>query len=207
MVPRTIHATCFVRACTVVVVVMISAVPRSVLGQATPSSAPPALTPAQPPAAIGSPPAGVFLAALRTQNHIKYSSSERFQQAADGVEQFLKSNNVVLREDPLRGKFRIEGTMSRENEIHVAQDAGAAYVLQLVVDRPQTVWMALTIQCFDLQGTALWEERGSAAGQLTAAGHVQKAVKKLTLKLVPRLGSTCLPVSDSEKSPATQDKK
>jgi hypothetical protein len=155
---------------------------------------------------VPAPAAGVFLAALRTPNHIKYSNPEKFQEAVDGVEQFLKSNNVVLREDPVRGKFRLEGTMSRENEIRIAQDAGAAYVLQLVVDRPQTIWMRLTMQCFDLQGTKLWEEQGSATNQLTASGHVQKSVRKLTLKLVPKLGSACLPVSVADKSPTTQDK-
>jgi hypothetical protein len=185
---------------------MISAVPRSSFGQTARSPAPPTATQAQPTSTGPTTAAGVFLAVLRTQNHIKYSSSEKFQEAADAMEQFLKTNNVVLREDPVRGKFRVEGTMSRENEIRIAQDAGAAYVLQLVVDRPQTVWMALSMQCFDLQGTKLWEERGSAAGQLTASGHVQKAVRKLTLKLVPKLGSACLPVSASDKARAAQDK-
>ena len=150
--------------------------------------------------------AGVFLAALRTQNHIARSSSEKFAEAVDGVQEFLTSNNVLLREDPVRGKFRLEGMMSKENEIRIAEDAGATHLLQLVVDRPATVWMELTMQCFDLQGKLLWEERASASNQLTSSGHVQKAVKKLTSKLAPKLGSDCLPVSAAPKLNATQDK-
>ena len=140
-------------------------------------------------------PSGVFLAALRTQNHIARSSVDKFNEAVDGIEQFFTSNNVVLREDPVRGKFRLESTMSRENLIHVAEDADANLVLQLTVDRPATSWIELTIQCFDLQGKQLWEERAAGANQFSSSGHVQKAVKKLTSRLEPKLGTECLPQS------------
>ena len=150
-------------------------------------------------------PGGVFLAALRTQNHIGRSSSDKFNEAVDGVEQFLAFNKVVLREDPLRTKFRLEGTMSKENLIHVAEDAGASLVLQLTVDRPAMAWIELTMQCFDLQGKQLWEEHGSGANQFTSSGHVQKAVKKLTSRLATRLGTECLPQSESSKALSTQN--
>ncbi len=143
---------------------------------------------------------GVFFAALRTQNHIGRSDSNKFNEAVDGVEQFLTSNKVVLREDPVRTKFRLESTMSKENLIHVAEDAGASHVLQLTVDRPATSWIELTMQCFDLQGKQLWEERGSGANQFTSSGHVQKAVKKLTSRLAPKLGTECLPQSEGSKT-------
>jgi hypothetical protein len=148
---------------------------------------------------------GVFLAALRTQNHIARSSSDKFNEAVDGVEQFLTLNKVVLREDPLRTKFRLEGSMSKENLIHVAEDAGASLVLQLTVDRPAMAWIELTMQCFDLQGKQLWEEHGSGANQFTSSGHVQKAVKKLTSKLAPRLGTECLPQSEGSKTLSVQN--
>ena len=147
---------------------------------------------------------GVFFAALRTQNHIARSDSNKFNEAVDGIEQFLTSNKVVLREDPLRGKFRLESTMSKENLIHVAEDAGASYVLQLTVDRPATSWIELTMQCFDLQGKQLWEERGSGANQFSSSGHVQKAVKKLTSRLAPKLGSECLAQSEGAKAVEAQ---
>jgi len=146
-----------------------------------------------------------FFAALRTQNHIARSDSNKFNEAVDGVEQFLTSNKVVLREDPVRTKFRLESTMSKENLIHVAEDAGASYVLQLTVDRPVTSWIELTMQCFDLQGKQLWEERASGANQFTSSGHVQKAVKKLTSRLVPKLGTECLPQSEGAKAVAAQN--
>ncbi len=148
---------------------------------------------------------GVFFAALRTQNHIARSDSNKFNEAVDGVEQFLTSNKVVLREDPIRTKFRLESTMSKENLIHVAEDAGASNVLQLTVDRPATSWIELTIQCFDLQGKQLWEERASGANQFTSSGHVQKAVKKLTSRLAPKLGTDCLPQSEGAKAVAAQN--
>jgi len=150
-------------------------------------------------------PGGVFFAALRTQNHIARSDSNKFNEAVDSVEQFLTSNKVVLREDPVRTKFRLESTMSKENLIHVAEDAGASYVLQLTVDRPATSWIELTMQCFDLQGKQLWEERGSGANQFTSTGHVQKAVKKLTSRLAPKLGTECLPQSGGPKTVEVQN--
>jgi hypothetical protein len=150
------------------------------------------------------PSGGTFFAALRTQNHIARSDSNKFNEAVDGIEQFLTSNKVVLREDPLRGKFRLESTMSKENLIHVAEDAGATYVLQLTVDRPATSWIELTMQCFDLQGKQLWEERGSGANQFSSSGHVQKSVKKLTSRLAPKLGTECLPQSDGTKAVEAQ---
>ena len=150
------------------------------------------------------PSGGAFFAALRTQNHIARSDSNKFNEAVDGIEQFLTSNKVVLREDPLRGKFRLESTMSKENLIHVAEDAGASYVLQLTVDRPATSWIELTMQCFDLQGKQLWEERASGANQFSSSGHVQKAVKKLTSRLAPKLGSECLPQSEGAKAVEAQ---
>jgi hypothetical protein len=142
---------------------------------------------------------GTFFAALRTQNHIARSDSNKFNETVDGVEQFLTFNKVVLREDPVRTKFRLESTMSKENLIHVAEDAGASYVLQLTVDRPATSWIELTMQCFDLQGKQLWEERGSGANQFSSSGHVQKAVKKLTSRVAPKLGSDCLSQSEGTK--------
>lgn len=148
---------------------------------------------------------GVFFAALRTQNHISRSSTDKFNEAVDAVEQFLTDNKVVLREDPVRTKFRLESTMSKENLIHVAEDAGAGYVLQLTVDRPSMAWIDLTMQCFDLQGKQLWEERGSGANQFSSAGHVQKAVKKLTSRLAPKLGSDCLPQAGASSSTGIQN--
>ena len=150
-------------------------------------------------------PGGVFLAALRTQNHIARSDSNKFNEAVDGVEQFLTSNKVVLREDPVRTKFRLESTMSKEILVHVAEDAGARYVLQLTVDRPVTSWIELTMQCFDLQGKQLWEERGSGANQFTSSGHVQKAVKKLTSRIASKLGTECLPQSEGPKTVEVQN--
>jgi hypothetical protein len=61
------------------------------------------------------------------------------------------------------------------------------------------------MQCFDLQGKQLWEERGSGASQFTSSGHVQKAVKKLTSRLVPKLGSECLPQSEDPKTVEVQN--
>jgi hypothetical protein len=61
------------------------------------------------------------------------------------------------------------------------------------------------MQCFDLQGKQLWEERASGANQFTSSGHVQKAVKKLTSRLAPELGSECLPQAEGSKTVASQN--
>lgn len=153
------------------------------------------------------PPTGAFFAALRTQNHISRSSTDKFNEAVDGVEKFLTSSNVVLREDPVRGKFRVESTMSKESVIRVAEDAGSTHLLELIVDRPAIAWISLTMECYDLQGKLLWEEQASGANQFTSSGHVQKAVKKLSSRLATKLGTECLPLTTAKPAPVAEAEK
>lgn len=137
----------------------------------------------------------VLVAAVRTQNHVSLSSAEKFEEAAEGVEEFLREQKVVTAEDPVRRKVRLEGQIPRPALLNIAQDAGASHVLEITVDRPVTSWVDLTARCLDGQGYVLWEEQAGTALGLSSMGHIEKAVKKLGDKLVLRRGGACLPLA------------
>jgi hypothetical protein len=136
---------------------------------------------------------GTILIAVRTRDHMKRSpGGNKFDRAVDGVEVYLRDHHVVLVEDPLRKKVRIEGEATRDTLARIARDAGATNVLELVVNRPMTSWMELTARCWTVAGQSMWEERAAASNQLTSHGHVEKAIQNLTKKLESRLGGACL---------------
>ncbi len=139
-----------------------------------------------------SPTAETIFVAIRTSDHMKRSSIDKFDQAVDGVEAYLRNHEVALREDPLRKQVRIEGEVRRDALTRIARDAGADQVLELVVNRPRMSWMELTLRCWTLGGQALWEVRAAASSQITSKDHVQKSISGLTKKLDPRLNGPCL---------------
>lgn len=141
---------------------------------------------------------GTFLAVVRTNNHISRSRLDKFEEATDGFEKFLVEQRVPIVEDPVRKKFRIEGSMSKASMLNVARDSGAKYLLVLWVDRPATSWIELRAQCFDPAGQLQWEERASGNNQFSSAGHIEKALKKMDEKLRPHVGKDCL---SSEPTP------
>lgn len=136
----------------------------------------------------------VLVAAVRTSGHFSLSSSEKFEEAANAVEQFLAAQRVVMAEDPVRKKVRLEGAIPRGTLLNIADDAGASHLLELTIDRPVTAWIDITARCADAMGNVLWEERGNYINAFSSAGHVEKAVSKLTEKLMARLGGPCLPL-------------
>ena len=135
---------------------------------------------------------GAILIAVRTRDHMKRSSVEKFDQAVASVEAYLRDQHVVLIEDPLRKEVRIEGEAPRDTLVRIARDSGAAHILELVVNRPAMSWMELTARCSTVTGETIWEERAAASNQFTPHAHVEKAVQNLTKKLQTRLGSACL---------------
>jgi hypothetical protein len=133
-----------------------------------------------------------ILIAVRSRDHMSRSSVDKFDQAVDGVEAYLEKQHIALLRDPLRGQVRIEGEANRETITRIAKDAGASQVLELVVNRPMSSWMELTLRCTKTSGELLWEVRSAASNQLTSKDHVRKALENLAKKLDTKLNGACL---------------
>ena len=137
---------------------------------------------------------GVFVAARRTPGHVTTSSPEVFHKAVDAMMEWLKSKNVNVVEDPVRGMIRTADAISVNSLANVARDAGATHLLVITVDRPVTKWIKVTLQCYDLSGQLLWAEEASEGGGLNAKNCIPKTMEKLKKKLQPRLGQPGLPL-------------
>lgn len=122
----------------------------------------------------------------RTRRHEKYGTPEVFQQVVNEINQYLSANGVVA---------LMEGnTIAVGNELPVsavqemARDSGAAYLLYVVVDRPMSKWLKVTMQCFDTSGREVWREEASAGGGLTGRAAPGDTLQKLRDELNLRLG-------------------
>ena len=151
-------------------------------------------SPAERPSA--SVPGGVLFVSFRTPLHQKHSSHEVFQEITDNLILFLKSNNVLLHNDASRRMSGIYTRPSVYELISVAKKVGASSLIFLTVDRPLSAWVKLTVECYDLNGGLIWEEKASDVGWFhRGAAGVSNATRALESKLAKRIGTSGLPVS------------
>jgi hypothetical protein len=135
----------------------------------------------------------------RTSWHEKYSTSEAFQQVTNEISAYLSANGVAALAE---GNAIAAGTdlpLSTVQEL--ARDSGAAYLLYVVVDRPFSKWLKVTVQCFDASGREVWHEQASAGGGLTGGKAPHDALQKLRDQLNLRLGQPGLHQSTSAPKP------
>src|SRR5712692_4801143 len=87
----------------------------------------------------------------------------------------------------------------------MARDAGAAYLLYVVIDRPPTKWLKVTVQCDDTAGQRIWEEQADSGRAWASARAItegrQNALHKLREELNNRLGQPGLPQVALEPQP------
>jgi hypothetical protein len=166
-----------------------------------------ALPAAQSPAP---PTPGVYFVAYRTQAHIKYSTPDVFHKFADDLIAYLKSQNVIIIEDPERGILQTDESFSTESLLNLTKNAGATFLVLATIDRPASKWIKVTVQAYDLTGALLWSEEASSGGGLTGGGAPGKVMKSLSKKLDPHIGGPGLPkraaAAPAEK-PATPPEK
>ena len=137
---------------------------------------------------------GVFVVAYRTPRHQTYSTPEVFQGVVDELLLFLKSHHVLLYNDAIGRAIETEARPSIYELLSYAKKARANSLLFLTVDRPINSWVKVTLQCFDMAGTPLWEETTSDSGWLhTGGAGVRNAVQKMEAQLGPRLGRRVCP--------------
>jgi hypothetical protein len=151
-------------------------------------------------------PAGTFFFAYRTPAHVNRSSSEVFHQAFNGVLDLLKERNVVLREDELAKRTHSEEVIPVPTLLRVTRESGASHLLLVVVDRPATKWIKITVQCYDLSGKLLWEEMGQDGGGMSGGSGLKKTIERIREKLTPRIGKEGLPVAENREIKTTENR-
>lgn len=141
---------------------------------------------------------GVLFMAQRTSAHIRYSSQEVFQSVVDGLLLFLKSNRVLLANDAASQPFLTEDAVSVYSLTTVAKNVGASYLLFVLVDRPTTKWVKVSVVCYGSDGSRLWQEKVQAGGGVTSKGQIEKALKQLEKQLLVKINASQLPVETSQ---------
>jgi hypothetical protein len=141
---------------------------------------------------------GVYVVGFRTPGHVMSSSAQVFHSALADVRKLLEDNNIDVVADPERGFIETESQISVESMTKLAQEAGAAALLQVTVDRPTTKWIKLILRSYDLSGKLLWEEKvDGGMGGMSGAGGYKKCFEKLGKLLAARVGGPGLLKSDS----------
>jgi hypothetical protein len=146
----------------------------------------------------------VFVFVQRTDRHAKYSSPEVFHNVLNDLLDYLKTKNVAIAVDEFGGRNHAEGATPLDTIFTIAQDAKASSVMYVVVDRPVTKWLKITVQCFDMNRKQLWQEEASSGGGLSGSHGFEVSTKKLHAQLDKRLGQDGLPILAAAKEPVAE---
>lgn len=146
----------------------------------------------------------VFVFMQRTDRHSKYSSPEVFHNVLNDLLDYLKTKNAAIAVDEFGGRNHAEGATPLDTIFTIARDAKASSVMYVVVDRPVTKWLKITVQCFDMNRKQLWQEEVSSGGGLSGGHGFEVSTKKLHAQLDKRLGQDGLPILAAAKEPVAE---
>lgn len=149
-------------------------------------------------------PQKVFVFVQRTDRHAKYSSPEVFHNVLNDLLDYLKTKNVAIAVDEFGGRNHAEGATPLDTVFTIARDAKASSVMYVVVDRPVTKWLKITVQCFDMERKQLWQEEASSGGGLSGSHGFEVSTKKLHALLDNRAGRDGLPILAAAKEPVAE---
>jgi hypothetical protein len=169
----------------------------------TQSTVPLNAAPPSTAASIDQQKAYVFV--QRTSRHAEYSSPEVFHNVLHDLLDYFKTKNVAIAVDESGGLNHAERLTSLDTIFASARDAKASSVIYVVVDRPFTQWLKITVQCFNIDRKQLWQEEAlSGAGGLTSRHEFEIATKKLHTQLDKRVGQDGLPILPKEAAAEKQ---
>jgi hypothetical protein len=152
-------------------------------------------------------PAGqqkVFVFVQRTDRHAKYSKPEVFHGVLDDLMGYLKTKNVAIAVDEFGGRSYAEGATPLDTIFTIAHDSKANSVMYVVVDRPKTKWLKITVQTFDLNRKELWKEEVSSGGGMSGSHGFEVCTKKIREQLDKHVGQDGLPVLAASKEPVAE---
>lgn len=138
-------------------------------------------------------PCTVFVFIQRTDAHVKRSSAEVFHNTLNDLLSYLKGKEVAIAVDEFGGRNHAESATPLDTVFNIARDAKADYVLYIVVDRPFTKWIKVTVQSYAMDRTKLWQEEASNASALSGGQGFDSTMKRLHAQLDHRIGKEGLP--------------
>jgi len=130
---------------------------------------------------------GSFLAAFRTSKHVSASKPDVFHDTLQEVVRYLESSKVDLVSDPLRDRIETQDLISYDSLLRITKGVGASYLLYIIVDRPITQWLKVTVECYDLSGKMLWRESAGYTGSFDV--NSKKALPEIMKKLGKQLSA------------------
>ncbi len=136
----------------------------------------------------------VFVFVQRTDRHAKYSSSEMFHNVLQDILAYLKSKNVAIAVDEFGGRDHAEGATPLDTVFSIAVDAKASTVMYVLVDRPLSKWLKITVQSFDMNRNQLWMEEVSSGGGLSGSHGFEVCTTKIHALLDKHVGQVGLPI-------------
>lgn len=136
----------------------------------------------------------VFVFVQRTDHHVKRSSPEVFHDVLSDLLDYLQAKKVAIAVDEFGGRNHAESSTPLDTIFAIARDAKATSVMYVVVDRPLTKWIKITVRCFDMNRKRLWQEEVSSGGGLSGGHGLEVSRKKLHKLLDKRVGREGLPV-------------
>ena len=148
------------------------------------------------------PTAFVFL--QQTPNFAKLNPPKVFQEVVDEVQADLNASGIpaVIRTDDLSSGAELPMYAVQE----LARASKAASLLYVVVDRPRTRWIKVTVQCFDASGQQIWMEEALPGHEWTPSKAQRNALRKLHEELTRRFEEPGLfrASTQSPPSPASE---
>src|SRR5882724_8771854 len=127
--------------------------------------------------AVSTPtPQTTYLYFHRTSGHVKLSTPQVFQQVVSEIQGYASANRVATLTEG--NDASPETALPLPVVQEMAQHSGAAYLLYVVVDRPMTKWLKVTVQCYDTAGRRIWQE-DAAEGRLSAGKGERATLHKL----------------------------
>ena len=147
---------------------------------------------------------GSYIAAFRTPKHVAISKPEVFHDTVEEVVRYLESRNADLVSDPLRPRIETQDPISIDSLIKITKDAGASYLLYIIVDRPVAQWLKVTVQCYDLDQKMLWQASAGYTGALDVNSKkaLPEIMKKLDEELAPRFDHPGLMLKKTSPAPS-----
>jgi hypothetical protein len=149
-------------------------------------------------------PNGSYIAAFRTPKHVTISKPEVFHDAVEEVVHYLEDKKVDLVIDPLRPRIETQDAISIDSLVKITKDAGASYLLYIIVDRPVAQWLKVTVQCYDLDQRMLWQASAGYTGALDVNSKkaLPEIMKRLDKELAPKLDHPGLMLKKTSAAPS-----
>jgi hypothetical protein len=135
----------------------------------------------------------VYVFFQRASSHVHNGRADSFQAVADIVKEELKAGNVAMAPDQSGGSTYSEGEMPLALVQEIAQKAGAAYLLYVVVERPHTRWLKVTLHLYETNGHELWSQEASKTAYLSSTGN-RETIERVGVLIKERVGGPGLPV-------------